>query len=114
MADSSITVQDLTTLGLTETFVNATATHVFDNDGNTLLHVKNDSSSAVVVTILSQVSPVPVGTAKADISVSVGATAEKLIGRFPQAAYNDSSGMVRVNYGATAGVTVAVVSLGVT
>lgn len=69
--------------------------------------VKNDDASAITVTLVTQ------GTvdsqAVADRTVTVAAGAIKLIGPFPTATYNDSSGNVQVTYSAVTSITVGAV-----
>lgn len=82
------------------------------NDGKTVLKVKNADAVAHTVTIASQVSPVPVGTAKANVVVAVPAGDERVIGPFDKVAFNDADGNLEVTYDAANSVTIAAVSIG--
>lgn len=107
-----ITVQSLTTAGLTASYT--TAAFVGDeflNNGHVLIHVKNGAASTNTITITSQVSPVPKGFAAADISIEVSANGEAMIGFFDMDAYNDSSGYVQVGYTTHTDLTIAAISV---
>jgi hypothetical protein len=96
------------------TFRNAAAADSFDNNGDVLLYVKNTTGSPVTVTIDAAgltVGPAGASAFNADVAVSVPATTgERLIGPFPPARFNDSSGRVQLSWSATgAGITWAAV-----
>lgn len=73
-----------------------------------MLHVKNASTAAITVTVAS---PTPCSQgATHDLSVSVPASGERLIGPFPAQRFaNATTGLVGVTYSAAASVTVAVI-----
>lgn len=106
-----ITVQSLTTSGLTATFTAAASIDEFTNNGHTYLWVKNSVAATNAVVITSQVSPVPVGMVALDVTVDVTASGEKLSGFFNQTAYNDSSGCVKMRPTTHTGLTYAAISV---
>jgi hypothetical protein len=112
---ATLTRQQIVTAGLLATYSSAGVSgDVVDNrDGKTLLHVKNASAGAITVTITAQDTSTPVAgygdLTVSDITVSVGAAAEKFIGPFPRNAYNNSSDQIAVSYSAVTSVTVAAV-----
>lgn len=111
MAD--LTVQDVARTGLSPSFASAAASgDAFANNGNTLFYVKNGDASAKTITIASQYSSPPVGTAQDDIAVSVPAGEERMIGPLPQSGYNDGDGKAQVTYDDVTSVTVAAISMG--
>lgn len=91
----------------------AAASDSFDNNGDVMLLVRNASGSAVTVTIDAPGAANPYPSGKqfdADVDVSVPATTgERLIGPFPPARFNDSSGRVQLSWSATTSVTWAAV-----
>ncbi len=108
-----LTVQALSTAGLTPTFM-AAATVLGDeflNDGHTFLYVKNSVAATNAVIIASKVSPIPVGLVAINVTVDVTASGEKLSGFFKQDAYNDSSGCVQMSYTTHTGLTLAAISV---
>jgi hypothetical protein len=76
------------------------------NNGRVYLHVKNGDVSSKTVTVAAQLRPVS-GLAIADVTVSVAASAEALIGPFPPEVFNDAAGRLVVSYSAVTSVTVA-------
>lgn len=88
MARTVLTVQEIVRTGLNPTFTPADATngHSFDNTGeNVFIHVKNGDASSHTVTVTTPNSVD--GLALADLSVSVPASGERIIGPFPNALY---------------------------
>ena len=111
MAD--LTVQDVVRTGLVFTTGAAAAGgDDFPNNGNTFLHVNNASGSSMNVTVSSNYSTPPTGTAQSDIVVAVGAGVTTLIGPFPQSGYNDGDGKCNVTYSLETSVTVAAINMG--
>lgn len=109
---AALTVQQITTAGIVPTLAAAAGGgDEFANNGKTFLRVKNDGVGSINVTVASQVSNPPPGTAAANIVVAVANGAEKMIGPFNQAAYNDTDGNVQVTYSGVTSVTVAAVSV---
>lgn len=96
-------------LGGVVTFAAAAATDTFPNDGNTVLIVKNDSAADITVTIDSA-RPCNYGFDH-DVSVTVPAGGERVIGPFPRNRFNDNNSQVAVSFSDTLSVTVAAVSL---
>lgn len=109
MADLS--VQTITTNGLSPTFSSADAAgDEFVNDGRTFLHVKNGGASSIDVTIDSK-QQCSFGFDH-DITVSVPAGGERLIGPFPTSRFNDSqTGKASVSYSDVTSVTVAAIKV---
>ena len=83
--------------------------HSIPGDGDTVLHIKNGSGSSINVTI--QTGGTFEGEAVADKVVAIAAGAEKLIGRFRPALYNQPAGAdggkVLVDFSAVTTVTCA-------
>ena len=77
----------------------------FANGGRTVFHVKNGSAAAVTVTVKSQKPCNQGGTH--DLTVSVPAGGDRMIGPFDPARFNNSSGRVAVTYSAVTTITVA-------
>lgn len=97
-----------TRIALTGTPVTLTAADVA---GDTLrpnqsgyLHVKNASASAVTVTVVTP-GKTRFGVDEPDVTISVPAGAERVIGPFPDALVNTTDKAIRVNYSAVASVT---------
>ena len=84
----------------------------FANDGKTFFHVKNGGGSSINVTLASQVTNPPAGTAATNKVIAVAAGSEKMIGPLPANGWNDSNGQVHAGYSAVSSVTVAAVKLG--
>jgi hypothetical protein len=82
----------------------------FQNDGKTLLRIKNADGSGMTATVTAQTA-CNYGTVHST-TVTVGATTgDVLAGPFDPAIYNNSSGYVVVTYSAVTSVTVGVASL---
>jgi hypothetical protein len=108
-----LTVQALSTAGLTPAFV-AAATILGDeflNDGHTFLYIKNSVAATNAVKIASKVAPVPKGLVAIDVTAEVSASGERMGGFFDQGAYNDSSGCVQLSYTTHTGLTLAAISV---
>lgn len=105
-----LTVQKLTSAGVTPTFGAADVTgDKFANNGRQFLVVKNGGAASTTVTINSQ-KKCDQGFDH-DLEVSVAASAEKWIGPFDPNRFNDGSGDVNVAYSEVTSVTVAAVSI---
>lgn len=115
MARAVLAVQDSVLAGLTPTFTVATVDgHAFDNrSGKVVLYVKNGGGVSTTVTIST---PATVnGLAVADLTVSIPAGEERVIGTFPRGVFNndDTAGdtgqadVVFVNAAPQASVTYA-------
>lgn len=113
MPRTALTVQQISTGGLTPSYVAADQVNgmEFVNDGDTFLHVKNTNASQRTVTVTT---PRTVdGLAIADPAIVVPATTgDKMIGPFPPATFNQAGGLVYVDFDASAGVTIAAIRLG--
>ena len=97
MPRNEITPTDLVAAGVfTNAVVGDTSGEKFPNDGNTFILVTNDDAGSKNFTI--QTPATQSGLAIAEQIVAVGAGATKLIGPFPVKTYNQSDGMVYVDY----------------
>ena len=108
MAD--LTVQVISLLGIVPSLTAAAAGgDAFLNSGREYLHVKNGGGASIDVTVDS----VAVCNQGVDHNavVAVAAAAEKLIGPFPKARFNDAAEKVQVTYSGVTTVTVAAVRL---
>lgn len=113
MARTARTVQQISRSGLAPAYTAADNTNgeTIPNNGTTFLHVKNTGGGACTVTISipGQVD----GQAVASRTVSVPATTgDRMIGPFPTGTYNQSGGVVNVDYSTGTGVTAAAINLG--
>lgn len=109
---ATLTVQDVARTGLNPSYDSAdVAGDEFINDGNTILHAKNGDASSKTVTITSY-ADTGVGLTTEDISVTIPAGEERMIGPLPKSAYNDTNNKAQVSYDAVTSVTVAAISLG--
>ena len=110
MADRvELTVQQAVRTGVTPTYNSASANNnTFANDGHTIIEVKNTSGSPINVTI--ETPGTVDGNAVADLVVAVPATSgDKIIGPFPPSIYNQTGGVIYLDWSATTNVTVAVI-----
>lgn len=102
--------QKITQAGLAPAFQAAdVAGDEFPNGGRTYLHVKNAGAAAITVTVNSQ-KPCNQGFDH-DLSVSIAAGGEALIGPFEPGRFNNSSGRVAVTYSDVTSVTVAAIEV---
>lgn len=105
-----LNVQRVTQAGIAPTFAAADAAgDEFANGGRTFLWVKNGGAAAITVTVDS-VKKCDQGFDH-DLSISVPAGGERLIGPFEPGRFNNSSSRVKVTYSAVASVTVAAVEV---
>jgi hypothetical protein len=90
---ATLTKQAITNTGLAPSYIPATNApgDNFTPDQDTFLHVKNGGGSAITVTVATP-GTAPGGLAIADVSVSVPATSERMIGPFPAEQYADPAG----------------------
>ncbi len=108
---AAITIQNLAIAGLVPSYGAAAAgdTVAVANDERILVHVKNGSGASVTVTIPAKATPQTIAgfgsVAMADLTVAVGAGAEKLIGPIPSGYVDAATGAAAVNYSATTNVT---------
>jgi hypothetical protein len=112
VARTSLTVQDIDRTGLTPSFSAANADgHEIDNDAilRTFLYVKNGGGGGITVTVVT--SETRDGLAVADLTVSVGAGADSIIGPFPPAQYDQTDDTVDVDFSGVTSVTVAAFKL---
>lgn len=104
MARSALSVQRINRNGLTPAYEAANVDgNSFTNSGHQFLHLKNGGTAAQTITIQT---PLQVhGLAVADLSVSVAAGSEVMLGPFPQRTFG---GEVLVDYSAVTSLTVGV------
>lgn len=104
---ATLTVQQLVEAGITPSFANAAAGgDTFPWALSAFVHVKNGDTVSHTVTVTSHAKP-SFGEQKKDLSVSVGAGAEKLIGPLHGPAYRNTDGDIELSYDAVTSVTVA-------
>ena len=119
---ANLTIQDALLAGLNVSFAaaggggsGAGADNILANDGKSVLYVKNDNAGSVDVTVTSEVTAktiVGYGSATfSDVTVSIPAGEERMIGPFPTSRFNDSSSQVSVSYDEISSVTVAAVRI---
>ena len=78
----------------------------FANDGRQFVHRKNGSGSSITATF---VTPRTVdGQGVADLAVAIPAGAERIVGPFPKATFNDEDGNVAITYSGVTSLTVGV------
>jgi hypothetical protein len=106
---AQFTVQKIALAGITPVFnVASVGGDTFLNNGRTYLHVKNGGVAAITVTIDSkQLSNY--GT-DVDITVSIPAGSERVIGLLDTGRFNATTGLVNVAYSGVTSVSVAVIS----
>jgi hypothetical protein len=102
---AELTIQNTSLGGIAPTFAAADAAgDSFENDGRTVIHVKNASAGAITATIDS--AALCNHGFDHDISVSVPAGGERMIGPFPRVRFGSPA---QVGYSAVASVSVAAV-----
>lgn len=80
----------------------------FDNDGKTMLHVKNGDASDKVVTVTSRVACNQGQTHHSETTVSAGS--EAMIGPFPIDRFTDpSNGKASISYDDVTNLTIAAI-----
>lgn len=103
-----ITVQEVGRAGIAPSYVAAAGGgDTFANDGRTMLHIKNGGGGSITLTVVTQATVD--GKAVADDAISVPNGAERMVGPFPPAIYNDVNQQVALTYSGVTSVTVAVV-----
>lgn len=102
-----LTAQQITTLGLTPTYVAATSGgDSFEPGPNTILHVKNGSGASITVTI--DTTATAFGEPIANDAVVIAAGSFALIGPFPPGEVEQPvSGVADITYSAVTTVTIA-------
>lgn len=90
-----------------------TASDTVQNNGQMLLHVHNGSGGSINVTIKDRGSRSPAAAAvfTPDVVEPVGAGADAYFGPFPPSRFNDSAGIMTIQYSATATVTAEIVDV---
>jgi hypothetical protein len=110
MAQTAINYQQIVRTGLEAVYTAAVADGAkFANDGRMFVDVLNEDASPINVTVQTPV--IVDGLAVADLVVAVPAGESRKIGPFPPNIYNQSDGMVYVDYSAVTDVTVALLRL---
>jgi len=105
---SVVTLSDNSDL-INQTYANAAvAGDSFDNDGNTLLHVKNGATSVTITFTVQDANFIKPGRGNITLSnkqVTVPANQEAFIGGFSKETYNDANGRVVMTYDDNSNVT---------
>jgi len=110
MARTEITYQQVVRTGLEQTYAAAVADgEKFSNDGRMFLHVKNGAAAPITVTV--QTPGTVDGLAVAEQVITVTNAEERMIGPFPPGIYNQSDGMVYVDYSSVTTITKALLRL---
>lgn len=105
---ATLSVQQIARTGIVPSYAAAdVAGDLVPWSADTFLHVKNGGAGSITVTVASQYSIAPIGTVAQDLTVSIDAGAEKMIGPFYEAAYKNADGNVEISYSDAASVTVA-------
>lgn len=86
------------TLAVEETTKGVSGNHSFANDGRMFVHVDNGAGDPVTVTVESSITVDGGLLAVGDLTVTVPAGEDRMIGPFPSGIYNQSDGKVYVNY----------------
>ena len=117
MAD--LPIQEIDEAGAAPTFtaVAAGGDAVLNLEGNIILYFKNTNVSARTVTITAQDTSEKVPgfgpMTKANVVLTVPATTGEIVaGPFPRRAFNDALGKAQLTYDSDAGLTVAVLKVG--
>lgn len=113
MAKVALTLQAVSTAGLTPSFgaANADGYAIDNSSGRAAIYVKNGGGAGITVTL--EIPGSIDGVAKADKTVSIGAGAEKIIGFFPRNVYDQTepdtsmANAVGVTFSSVTSVTVA-------
>ncbi len=113
-AGNRIEVQAMTVNGSTPTYTGSlaagTTQYIVRNDGRIFLHFKKTGANACTVGIVTTLTVS--GFALADVSVTVGpTTGDVMVGPFPPAVFNDSSGDVTFTVSEATSLSVAVMQL---
>lgn len=108
---AEITVQQMTTSGLTPTAgvaAGASGDTVLNN-GRTYIEVEDTGTTAPTVTVASQVDCNQGFTHDITVAISSGSLA--LIGPFPPNRFNNADGQIEVSYSSETDVTIRAISL---
>lgn len=111
----ALTVQDIVQAGVVPSATAAASSQTFANDGNVVLLVTNTDASPHSITLtatttsfaISGIGTLTVG----DVVVAVTNGTTRVIGPFPPAVYNSTSGTVAITWSATTGMAVSVLRL---
>ena len=106
---ATLTVQNSTSAGLQPTYTAAASSDEFDNDGRTVIYIKNGGGSPDTVGINSLVNCNQ--GFDHDGGGSVTNATEKVFGPFPVDRFNNSNGRVTVTHSFLTSVTCAVIRL---
>lgn len=119
MAATTLSVQQISESAIAPTYNSADTVNgnqVLNPDQNFYLHFKNahvsNSSTATITAQKTSLNIPGYGDVTiGNISVSLAASSEKVVGPFPAQAYNDANGYVQVSYTGTGTVSVAVLKV---
>jgi len=115
---ANFSVQQMTITGITPTFNAANGGgDTFPNDGKTYVHVKNGSGGSLTITFdaVSGFNDAAYGPITfTDTAVAIPAGEERIVGPFPPARFNNTSGRVAMTYSGVTSLTVGVFRTGKT
>jgi len=107
---ATLTVQTAVLAGVTPSYAAcAGGGDDFLNTGREMVHIKNGSGGALVVTFVTPKTYQ--GVALADPTVSVGAGSEEMIGPFPPGIFNGAAALLSMTYSGVTSLTIAVIKL---
>ena len=108
LTQTSRTGLSIADAAMTAAFVDG---HKFVNDGRTVLLMQNTNAASRVVTVQTP-GLVDGVLSVADLGITVAATTGRILTPFfPPTIYNQSDGMVYIDYSATAGLLVAAIKI---
>lgn len=109
---ATLSVQSVSRSGLNASFASAAAGgDQFTWGARRFIHIKNGDASSHTLTVASQYASDPQGLTSADLTVSIPAGEERMVGPFSERAFADSDGNVQLSYDAVTSVTVAVLEV---
>jgi hypothetical protein len=110
MAYTELTPQDISRAGVTPAYASAAAAgNSWLNTGREMVHIKNGSGAPITVTFTPTV--LTDGAATVAKTVSVTNAQERMIGPFPPALYNDSTGLMKLDFSGVTSLTLGVFRL---
>jgi hypothetical protein len=110
MAASALSLQTMSVTGLEATYASCNADgNYFTNNGHTFMHVINGSGGDITVTVDSPTECNQGSTH--DVTVTVTAGEERMIGPFEQGRFNDDDGRVQVSYSTVTSLTAGAIKI---
>lgn len=110
---AALTIQTITRTSVLPAYAAAASGgDTFANDGSTFIHAKNANVSVTrTLTFASTQTNVPAGTTVTNVTVIIATSSEEMIGPFPKAAFDNSSGAVAITYDDETDVTLGAFKL---